>query len=89
MGQTSKGFPKKSTVGGLKCRSKELYKEMATIKNGAGNLRRKKRRRTHCTQISLIHYKNISSSNLIEERYFYQFVFSVLLAWILLAMVCT
>ena len=88
MGQASKGFPKKSTGGGLRCRSKGPYKEMTTIKNGTCNLRRKKKR-THCTQISLIQYKNISSSDLIEDRYFHQFVFSVLLAWILLGMTFT
>ena len=86
MGKASKGFPKKSTGGGLRCRSKGLYKEMTTIKNGLYNLRRKRKRRTHGTQISLIQYKNISSSDLTEEHYFHQFIFSVLLAWILLAM---
>ena len=34
MGQASKGFPKKSTGGRLRCRGEELYKEMTTIKTG-------------------------------------------------------
>ena len=48
MGQASKGFYKYSTSGRLGCRSEGLYKEIATIKNGACNWRRNKKRRTHC-----------------------------------------
>ena len=43
MGQAFKGFSTKSTGGRLGWRGEELYKELATIKNGACNLRREKK----------------------------------------------
>ena len=48
MGQASKGLPRKSTGGWLGWRGESLCKEKAIVKNGACNLRRKKKRRTHC-----------------------------------------
>ena len=48
MRQASKRLPTKSTSGRLGWRIEGLYKEMVTVKNGACNLRRKKKRRTHC-----------------------------------------
>ena len=53
MGQASKGLPMKSTGGKLGWRGEGLYKEKATIKNEACNLRRKKKRRTLYTQENL------------------------------------
>ena len=48
MGQASKRFFTKSTGGRLGWMGESLFKEKATVKNGACNLRRKKKRRTHC-----------------------------------------
>ena len=47
-GQAFKGLSTKSIGGRLRWRGEGLYKEKATVKNGACNLRRKKKRRTHC-----------------------------------------
>ena len=47
MRQASKGLPTKSIGGRLGWMGESLFKEKATIKNGACNLRKKKKR-THC-----------------------------------------
>ena len=54
MGQASKGLPMKSTGGKLGWRGEGLYKEKATIKNGACNWEEKKKKiRTLSTQENL------------------------------------
>ena len=53
MGQASKRFSTKSTGGRMGWRGEGVYKEVVTMKNRACNLRRKKKRRTQCIQISL------------------------------------
>ena len=45
MGKASKRLPTKSIGGRLGWRGEGLYKEKATIRNGACNLRRKKKKK--------------------------------------------
>ena len=59
MGKASKRLPTKSIGGRLGWRGEGLYKEKATIRNGACNLRRKKKKKKKTLYSSPLSYKYI------------------------------